>query len=113
MREGLLEAVVFLGPAIAVALAGVAFAHREARRRRAPLRGFVVGALGAILLWGLVGCGAFAAAVIALKMVTANDQAPLALVAAPWMFAVCGMLGLWRWRALAARSGSALRSGGD
>jgi hypothetical protein len=108
----LLEAVLFLGPAIAVALAGATLAYREARRRRARSRGLIVGALGAVLRWGLVGCGALAAAVIALKIAAANDQAPLALVAAPWTFAACGLLGLWRWRALAARVGSALEPGG-
>src|SRR5262245_38866872 len=109
MRDVLVEAFLFLGPAIAAALAGAAVAYREARRGRAPLRELVVGALGAILRWGLVGCGALAAAVITLKTAAANDQAPLALVAAPWMFAACGMLGLWRWRALAARARSALK----
>jgi hypothetical protein len=112
MRDTFLELVLFLGPAIAVALAGAAVAYREARRRGAPRRELVTGALGAILRWGFVGCGALAAGVIALKVAAANDQAPLALVAAPWMFAACGTFGLWRWRAAAAQTGSAPTSGG-
>ena len=111
MRDTVLEFVLFLGPAIAVALAGAAVAYREARRRGAPQRELVTGALGAVLLWGFVGCGALAAGVIALKVAAANDQAPLALVAAPWMFAACGTFGLWRWRAAAAQPGSAPKSG--
>jgi hypothetical protein len=59
--------------------------------------------LGAILRWGLILCGVLAATVIALKVAAAHDQAPLALLAAPWTFALGGMFGLWRWRALAAR----------
>jgi hypothetical protein len=107
VRDTLLELVLFLGPAIAVALAGAALAYREAHRRAAPRSGLVLGALGAILRWGLVGCGVLAAAVIALKVAAASDQAPLALLAAPWTFAAGGTFGLWRWRALAAR----MRSG--
>ncbi len=111
MRDSYLEFVLFLGPAIAVALAGAVVAYREAHRRRAPRRELVAGALGAVLRWGLVGCGALAAGVIALKVAAANDQAPLALVAAPWMFAACGTFGLWRWRAAAAQPGSAPKPG--
>jgi len=110
MRDAVLELVLFLGPAIAVALAGAVVAYREARRRHASRRELVVGALGAVLLWGLVGCGALAAGVIALKVAAANDQAPLALVAAPWMFALCGTFGLWRWRATGAQPGPAANS---
>ena len=97
--------------AIAVALAGAVLAYREARRRSAPHRELLFGALGAILRWGLIGCGALAAAVIALKVAGANDQAPLALLGAPWIFALCGTFGLWRWRALAAQVKSGLRPG--
>ena len=113
MRGTLLELVLFLGPAIAVALAGAALAYREAHRRGAPRSELVVGALGAILRWGLIGCGVLAAAVIALKVGAANDRAPLALLWAPWMFAAGGMFGLWRWRALAAQVKSGRRPGGD
>jgi len=112
MRDTVFELVLFLGPAIAVALAGAVVAYREARRRSAPKRELVAGALGAVLRSGVVGCGALAAAVIALKVAAATDQAPLALVAAPWMFAACGTFGLWRWRAAAAQTGSAPTSGG-
>ena len=112
MRDTVFELVLFLGPAIAVALAGAVVAYREARRRRAPKRKLVAGALGAVLRSGVVGCGALAAAVIALKVAAANDQAPLALVAAPWMFAACGTFGLWRWRAAATQPGSAFKPGG-
>lgn len=113
MRDTFLALVLFLGPAIAVALAGAVVAYREAHRRRVPRHELVAGALGAVLRWGFVGCGALAAGVIALKVTAASDQAPLALVAAPWMFAACGSFGLWRWRAAAAQPGSALESGGD
>jgi hypothetical protein len=98
-----LELVLFLGPAIAVALAGAVLAHREARARAIPIREPILGVLGAILRWGLILCGVLAATVIALKVAAAHDQAPLALLAAPWTFALGGMFGLWRWRALAAR----------
>jgi hypothetical protein len=108
MRGTLLELVLFLGPAIAVALAGAVLAYREARRRAAPRSELVLGALGAILRWGLIGCGALAAAVVALKVTAAADHAPFALLTAPWMFAAGGTFGLWRWRSLAAR----VRSGG-
>lgn len=109
MRATLLELVLFLGPAIAVALAGTVFAHREARRRAAPRRELLLGVLGAILRWGLIGCGALAAGVIALTVAAASDQAPLALLAAPWVFAFGGAFGLWRWavsRTAQLRSGS-------
>jgi hypothetical protein len=76
------------------------------------MRELDVGEHGEIQRWGLVGGGMHAAAGFGLKVAAANDEAPLALVAAPWMFAACGVLGLWRWRALAARVGSALKSGG-
>ena len=109
MRAQLLELVLFLGPAIAVALAGVVFAHREARSRAIPIRDAILGVLGAILRWGLILCGVLAAAVIALKVAAAHDQAPLALLAAPWAFALGGAIGLWRWastRLARVRSGS-------
>jgi hypothetical protein len=109
VRATLLELVLFLGPAIAVALAGTVFAHREARSRAIPIREPILGVLGAILRWGLILCGVLAATVIALKVAAANDQAPLALLAAPWAFALGGVIGLWRWastRAAHARSGS-------
>ncbi len=109
MRDALLELVLFFGPAIAVALAGSVVAHREARSRAIPIREPILGVLGAILRWGLVLCGALAATVIALKVAAAHDQAPLALLAAPWAFALGGAIGLWRWaftRAARVRSGS-------
>jgi hypothetical protein len=109
VRATLLELVLFLGPAIAVALAGTVFAHREARSRAISIREPILGVLGAILRWGLILCGVLAATVIALKVAAANDQAPLALLAAPWAFALGGVIGLWRWastRAAHARSGS-------
>ena len=115
MRAQLLELVLFLGPAIAVALAGVVFAHREARSRAIPIRDAILGVLGAILRWGFILCGALAATVIALKVAAAQEQAPLALLAAPWAFAFGGAIGLWRWaftRVAHARSGSE-PSGGD
>jgi len=107
------ELVLFLGPAIAVALAGAAFAYREARRRGAAGGELLLGALGAVLRWGLIGCGVLAAAVIALKVGAANDQAPLALLVAPWIFALGGTFGLWRWRALAARVRTGAAADGD
>ena len=107
MRADLFELVLFLGPAIAVALAGAVFAHREARARAIPIREPILGVLGAILRWGLILCGVLAATVIALKVAAAHEQAPLALLAAPWTFALGGAFGLLRWRALAAR----MRSG--
>jgi len=113
MRDIVLESVLFLGPAIAVAIAGTAVAYREAQRRHASHRELIAGALGAVLLWGFVGCGALAAGVIALKVAAANDQAPLALVAAPWMFAACGTFGLWRWRAGGTQPGAANSVRGD
>jgi hypothetical protein len=109
VRDALLELVLFFGPAIAVALAGSVVAHREARSRAIPIREPILGVLGAILRWGLVLCGALAATVIALKVAAAHDQAPLALLAAPWAFALGGAIGLWRWaftRAARVRSGS-------
>lgn len=106
MHPAFLELVLFLGPAIAVALAGAVFAHREARAGAVPVRAAILGALGAILRWGLVLCGVLAATVFALKVAAAHDQAPLALLAAPWTFALGGALGLWRWRARAARARS-------
>ena len=115
MRAHLLELVLFLGPALAVALAGTVFAHREARSRAIPIREPMLGVLGAILRWGLILCGALAATVIGLKVAAAHDQAPLALLAAPWAFAFGGVIGLWRWafaRAAHARSGSE-PGGGD
>ena len=101
--------MLFLGPAIAVALAGAVFAHREARSRAIPIREPILSALGAILRWGLILCGVLAATVIALKVAAANDQAPLALLAAPWAFAFGGAIGLWRWalaRVARVRSGA-------
>lgn len=116
MRATLLELVLFLGPALAVALAGAVFAHREARSRAIPIRAPILGVLGAILRWGLILCGVLVAAtVIALKVAAAHDQAPLALLAAPWAFALGGAIGLWRWaftRVAHARSGSE-PDGGD
>ncbi len=112
MRDSLLELVLLLGPAIAVALAGTALACRVGRTRAAPRRRLVLGALGAILRWGLVGCGTLVAAVFALNATASNDQAPLALLAAPWVFALAGVFGLWRWRALQPQSSSALNPGG-
>ena len=115
MRAHLLELVLFLGPALAVALAGTVFAHREARSRAIPIREPMLGVLGAILRWGLILCGALAATVIGLKVAAAHDQAPLALLAAPWAFAFGGVIGLWRWaftRVAHARSGSE-PGGGD
>ena len=109
MRTAALELVLFLGPAIAVALAGAMFAHREARSRAIPIREAILGVLGAILRWGFILCGALAATVIALKVAAAHDQAPLALLAAPWAFALGGAIGLWRWaltRVARVRSGS-------
>jgi hypothetical protein len=103
VNAAFLELVLFLGPALAVALAGAICAHREARARAIPLREPILGALGAIVRGGLILCGVLAAAVIALKVAAAHDQAPLALLAAPWTFAIGGTFGLWRWRALAAR----------
>ena len=103
MHATFLELVLLLGPAIAVALAGAVFAHREARARAIPVREPILGALGAILRWGLILSGVLAAAVMALKIAAAHDQAPLALLAAPWTFALGGTFGLLRWRALAAR----------
>jgi hypothetical protein len=115
VRAHLLELVLLLGPAIAVALARTGFAHREARSRAIPIREPMLGVLGAILRWGLILCGALAATVIALKVAAAHDQAPLALLAAPWAFAFGGVIGLWRWaftRVAHARSGSE-PGGGD
>ena len=115
MRATLLELVLFLGPAIAVALAGAVLAHRDARSRAIPIREPIFGVLGAILRWGLILCGVLAATVIALKVAAAQDQAPLALLAAPWAFAFGGAIGLWRWaftRVARARSG-AEPGGGD
>jgi hypothetical protein len=112
MREVLLDLVLFLGPALAVALAGTAIALRAGRAAAGRRRELVLGALGAILRWGLVACGALVAAVIALKVGAGDDQAPLALIAAPWTFAFAGTLGLWRWRAAAAQTSSALNPGG-
>ncbi len=97
MRDTLVEFLLLLGPAIAVTLAGTVLAYREAHRRRAPRGELVMSALGAVLRWGLLGCGALAAAAIALKVAGANDQAPLALLATPWVFALGGTFGLWRW----------------
>jgi hypothetical protein len=113
MRGTLPELVLFFGPAIAVALAGAVFAYREARRRGAPGGELLLGALGAILRWGLIGCGVLVTAVIALKVGAANDQAPLALLVAPWIFAAGGTFGLWRWRVRAAHVGSGAPPGGE
>ncbi len=112
MRDTIVELLLLLGPVIAVSLAGMALAYREARRRRAPRGELVIGALGAVLRWGLLGCGALAAAVIALKVAGANDQAPLALLGTPWVFALGGTFGLWRWLAVrTARVKSGLKPG--
>jgi hypothetical protein len=109
VRATVLELVLFLGPAIAVALAGAVFAHREARSRAIPMGEAILGVLGAILRWGLILCGVLAATVIALKVAAAHDEAPLALLAAPWAFAFGGAIGLGRWvftRVARARSGA-------
>lgn len=112
MRDALLEFVLLLGPAIAVALAGAVLAYRVGRTRATPRRRLVFGALGAILRWGLVGCGTLVAVVFALNATVSNNQAPLALLAAPWVFALAGTFGLWRWRALQPQTSSALNPGG-
>jgi hypothetical protein len=113
VRAQLLELVLFLGPAIAVALAGAVFAHRDARSRSIPIREPILGVLGAILRWGLILCGALVATVIALKVAAAHDQAPLALLAAPWAFAFGGAIGLWRWAfTRMAQAGSGSSPGG-